>query len=135
MNYEKQSLALSNEKKQHAEILYKCAVSEIAHKNYTRQTDDAFVELSAIFGQQWLITQRGSGNFWMDFKLFAEANIAFNYANLINNANSGFIKTAKEVLGDDERVCDKKLKSMAQQMKQILTKTTEEEVAAHFRGR
>ena len=85
---------------------------------------DAFVELSAIFGEYWVMTQRGSGKFWLDKALFAEANTAFNYANLNLGIQGGIIDLAKSLVATEERIDNKTLKQISRQMNYKLTRTT-----------
>jgi len=124
MNYVKQAYELSTDKKQHAIALYKNAVIELVSKDYVLRIDDAHTELSAIFGQQWLMTQRGSGAFWMDSALYAEANIAFNYANLTLGIDGRFVALAESLVDAEQRISKKELKAMSKQMDSILTATT-----------
>lgn len=128
MNYVKQAYELSADKKQHALALYKNAVVELVSKDYVLRVDDAHTELSAIFGQYWLMTQRGSGAFWLDSVLYAEANIAFNYANLTLGIDGRFIALAESLVDAEQRIGKKELKAMSKQMDSILTATT----AKHF---
>lgn len=130
MNYVKQAYALRNSKKQQAIALYKKAVSELVHKDYVHSVDDAHTELSAIFGQYWMVGNRGDGAFWMDCALYAEANIAFNYANLSLGIEGRFTDLAKELVANDLRISDSELKAMGKQMNSILTATTED----YFKG-
>ena len=132
MDYVKQAFALSNEKKQTALQLYKDAVKELVHKDYVPRVDDAHTDLSALFGTRWLYTQRESGAFWLDAKLYAEANVAFNYANFNLGISGRFISLAKELVADEIRVGDKVLKQMAKQMDSMLTHTTEEAIQNNF---
>lgn len=130
MNYVKQAYALNDNKKQQAIALYKKAVSELVHKDYVHIVDDAHTELSAIFGQYWLVNNRGTGAFWLNGALCAEANIAFNYANFTLGIDDKFIALAKELVADELRISDTELKAMSKQMNSILTATTED----YFRG-
>ena len=126
MNYVKQAYALDDSKRQQAIALYKKAVSELIRKDYVHSVDDAHTELSAIFGQHWLVSNRGAGAFWMDCALYAEANVAFNYANLNLGIEDRFTELAKELVADETRISDSELKAMSKQMNSILTATTED---------
>ena len=123
----KQAYELSNEKKQHALYLYKKSVVELVNKNYEMRVDNAHTELSAIFGADWLYTMRSNGNFLRDMSLYAEANVAFNYANLTLGIGGRFVDLAKSLVADNERVDIATLKSMAKQMDSILTATKAED--------
>jgi len=125
-NEVKQAYSLTNEKKQHALDLYKKAVIEMVNKNYEMRVDDAHTELSAIFGADWVFTMRSNGNFLFDASLYAEANVAFNYANFTLGINGEFIKLAKSLVSIEERVDDAILQSMSKKMNSVLTATTAE---------
>lgn len=131
MNHIKQAYELSADKKEHAIALYKQAVGELVNKNYVMRVKDAHTELSAIFGERWLMTKREGGAFWLDAALHAEANIAFNYANLTLGMSGGFITLAKSLVDDGERIGDKEIELMSNYMDSILTATT----AKHFENR
>ena len=132
MNYVKQAYELSSVKKQSALAAYKQATTVFVNKNYLTQCNDAHVDLSAIFGQIWLMTQRSSGPFWMDAALYAEANVAFNYANFELGIKDRFIATAKELVSSSERISDKELKRIAKQMDCLLTATSVEKIKSNF---
>lgn len=132
MNYIKQAYELSADKKQHAIALYKQAVGELVHKDYVSRVEDAHTELSAIFGQYWLMTQRGSGAFWLDDALHAEANVAFNYANLTLGMSGRFTPLAKSLVADSERIGDKVIEKMSKQMDSVLTATTAKHFQTHL---
>jgi hypothetical protein len=129
MNYVKQAYALSDSKKQAALQLYKEAVVELVQKDYCMQVSDAHTELSAIFGTKWLFTQRESGMFWMDAKKYAEANVAFNYANFTLGISGRFTELAKSLVAESVRVSNGELKKMAKQMDSVLTATTEDRIS------
>jgi len=124
MNYVKQAYELNEIKKQHALDLYKKSVSELVRKDYVFSVDDAHTELSAILGQRWLCAQRGGDKFWLDSAFYAEANVAFNYANITLGIKGKFIDLAKDLVVDELRVSESTLKSMSKQMDSILTATT-----------
>lgn len=124
MNYVKQAFELSNVKKELAAKIYSQAVSEIVNKNYVMRVIDAHTELSAIFGVLWLAKNRKTGNFCFDWDLYAEANVAFNYANFNYGINGRFVDYAMKLVAADERVSDEQLNVMAGCMDSILTATT-----------
>lgn len=134
MNYVKQAYELSEDKKQHALALYKQAVSELVHKSYVMRVDDAHTELSAIFGQNWLLTCRGNNTRWFDSALYAEANVAFNYANFNLGIQGRFIELAQSLVADNERISDSELVAMSKQMNSILTATTAKKVERKLIG-
>ena len=129
MNYVKQAYALSDSKKQAALQLYKEAVVELVQKDYCMRVDDAHTELSAIFGTKWLFTQRESGMFLFDAKKYAEANVAFNYANFTLGISGRFTELAKSLVVESERAINTELKKMAKQMDSVLTATTEDKIS------
>lgn len=124
IDHVKQAFSISEEHKNTALELYKESVKELAHKNYAPQHYDAHTDLSGIFGVKWMIRYRTSGDFWNNPRLYAEANTAFNYANLQYVRNNGFIALANELLKDDERAATARLAQMSKQMNSILTATT-----------
>lgn len=132
MDYVKQAFALSNDKKELALNLYKKSAAELVQKNYVMQVDDAHTELSAIFGEKWLVANSNGIDFFMNFNLYAESNIAFNYANFRLGTDKKFVKLAKELVSKSSRINDKQLNSMAKTMNYILTKTTAEKVRAEL---
>jgi hypothetical protein len=132
MNYVKQAYELDAVKKQSAIDLYKEAVSELVHKDYVLRVDDAHTELSAIFGQKWLISNRGNGAFWLDGTLYAEANIAFNYANFTLGIDGRFVALAESLVDSEQRINEKELKEMSEQMDSILTATTAKYFESYF---
>jgi hypothetical protein len=134
MNYVQQAYELDAVKKQSAIAIYKDAVSELVRKDYVLRVDDAHTELSAIFGQSWLVTNRGSGAFWIDSALYAEANVAFNYANFNLGIEGRFVELAKSLVADSERISDIELKAMSKQMNSILTATTAKKVEKKLIG-
>jgi hypothetical protein len=132
MDYVKQAFALSNEKKELALTLYKKSVAELVQKDYEMQVDDAHTELSSIFGEKWLIANSNGIDFFMNFDLYAESNIAFNYANFRLGTDEKFVKLAKELVCKSTRINDKQINSMAKTMNYMLTKTTAEQIRAEL---
>ena len=132
MDYVKQAFNLSDTKKQAAKEIFKRAVTVLVNKNYIARCADAHVDLSGVFGELWLLTQRGSGEFWMDAALYAEANVAFNYANMLLGMRGKFIKTAESLVSTNERVSSKELKHISKQMDSILTATTAKQWEKHL---
>jgi hypothetical protein len=129
MNNEvKQAFSISADKKVEAKKIYELALIEMVNKNYKFMCEDAFVELSSIFGQLWCIEHKGNVPFWLDAKLFAEANVAFNYANSVLGCNGKFVNTVISLVKKDERVSDLVLKRMAKDMNCLLTNTTEKDI-------
>jgi hypothetical protein len=60
--------------------------------------------------------------------MYAQANIAFNYANFPYCKKPKFIELAKELVVDAERVKEVELDAIASQMNCILTATTTEKI-------
>ena len=106
IDHVQQAFSISQEHKEVALKLYKEAVSELVHKNYSPQHYDAHTDLSSIFGVKWMIKYHTSGSFWNDPVLYAEANTAFNYANLIHTNKNKFIELAKKLVIDEERLSE-----------------------------
>jgi hypothetical protein len=124
IDHVQQAFSISQEHKEVALKLYKEAVSELVHKNYIPQHYDAHTDLSGIFGVKWVIKYCTSGDFWNNPGLYAEANTAFNYANLRHSNVKKFIELSKNLVIEEERVSEGKLLQIAQQMNSILTATT-----------
>lgn len=132
MNYVQQAFELEDAKKEMAKHLYKQAVKKIANKNYVSEVDDAHTELSSLFGVSWLINNRRNVFFWVDSALYAEANIAFNYANFRLGARGKFVALAMELVEDKERISYSRLLKMGDEMNCILTATTEESISENL---
>ncbi len=130
MNYVKQAFAISSEQKEEAINLYKESVKELVNKEYISLGNDAHVELSAIFGIKWMSKRLTSGILMLDARFYADANVAFNYANLLNCKRDDFIKLAKSLVKNEERVDDNKLREIAMQMNCLLTCTTAADIIA-----
>lgn len=124
MNYVKQAYELAADKKVLAKELYEQAVTKLVSKTYTLRIYDAHTDLSAIFGELWLLKNKKDNAFLTDWSLYAEANVAFNYANLNYGISGRFIDLAKTLVAADKRVCNKQLAKMARQMNSVLTATT-----------
>lgn len=128
-----QAFAISDENKRTAEQFYKDAVQLLVNKRYVTEVDDGHTELSAIFGVRWVSTQRGSGAFWEDAKLYAAANNAFNYANSILGMHGKFVGLAKQLVTADERVSDAQLEHWGEQMDCLLTQTSGDDFVEYFK--
>ena len=128
IDHVQQAFSISQEHKEVALEIYKESVSELVNKNYAPQHYDAHTDLSGIFGVKWMIRYRNSGSFWNNPLIYAEANTAFNYANLKHTNGNKFIELAKKLVIDEERVSEIILLQIAQQMNCILTATTVESI-------
>lgn len=64
MNEVKQAFSISAQHKKRAHEIYKESVTEMVNKNYTPATDDAFIDLSALFGMRWLSGRAAMNNIW-----------------------------------------------------------------------
>jgi hypothetical protein len=82
MSYVQQAFSISEQHKAKAKELYIESVKQLVGKQYTPATDDAFVDLSAIFGVRWLLHCGPHALLRFDMNLYAEANTAFNYASM-----------------------------------------------------
>ncbi len=132
MDYVEQAFSISDDAKKMALKIYKESVKKIVHKDYIALQNDTHVELSAIFGNKWLIANKSINPVWRNPSMIAQANVAFNYANLLHCKKSIFIELAKQLVVDFERVKDHELEAIASQMYCILTATTTSVVAKHF---
>jgi len=123
----KQAFAISDTEKQLALKLYEQAVVKLVNKHYVMQVDDAHTELSAIFGVDWLQAHNENGLVFFSAKMYAQANNAFNYANIKLGTKGEFVKTAQRLVEANERISDLELKRMALEMNCLLTFTTAKE--------
>lgn len=132
MDYLKQAFGMTDANKDLAKKLYSEAVIKFVNKNYIAENCDAHTELSAIFGMKWILAKKTNEFFWLDKSLYAEANVAFNYANCILRTNNKFISLAKTVATDNERINDKELSFIADQLNYFLTATSADEISTTF---
>jgi hypothetical protein len=132
MDEVKQAFSISNEKKAHALRIYKNAVSEMVRKDYKAMDKDAHVDLSALFGMQYVDEILQSGQHTIDASVYAASNVEFNYANCLHSDKRKFIALAKELVPKIDRVDDKKLEHIASQMNCILTFTTAKSIEREF---
>jgi len=135
MDYVKQAFSLSDLDKEMAKHLYVESVKEMAKKNYVPATSDAFVDLSALFGVRWLTHSMKHYGGMLGPRLYAEANTAFNYANLNYCGEETFIELAQSLVPTELRVGNRELRKIAKQMKFVLTKTTDELVIGSLRAK
>jgi len=120
----KQAFSISDEQKAEALAIYEESVSELVRRDYIAQDEDAHTDLSGIFGVKWIVRRNPGGQFWKNPQLYAEANIAFNYANCRHSKKHKFIELAKQLVNDSDRVNDETLNRIASEMNCILTNTT-----------
>ena len=126
MDYVDQAFALSRDDKAKAISIYIQCVRELAHKSYRIRGDDPFVDLSSLFGERWLMDNGLMGFECLSAYACANANVAFNYANLRMGADGKFISTAKANLSAKERINNKLLSQYARSMDSLVTATTPE---------
>jgi hypothetical protein len=126
MDYVDQAFALSRDDKAKAISIYIQCVRELAHKSYRIYGDDPFVDLSSLFGERWLMDNGLMGFECLNAYACANANVAFNYANLRMGADGKFISTAKANLSAKERINNKLLSEYARSMDCLVTATTAE---------
>lgn len=121
----KEAFAIEQKDKEIANRIFLEALKKIVNKNHLAMTEDPFVELSAIFGQLWLVECSQSTNDFFDVKMFAHSNTLFNYAHLSmgTNYSDKFIKIAKSLVKSEDRISDESLLSMSKKMKFFLTVT------------
>lgn len=128
MNEVTQAFELDVKKKADALAIYEEAVRVLVHKDYIAEADNAHTELSVLFGGRWFCVQLMAGTALMKDELLAEANVAFNYANIVLGVNGKYKEMAKRLVSDAERVSDAQLHEMQLQMHNVLTCTTAEDV-------
>ena len=126
MNYVQQAFSLSNQQKQKAHALYIESVKDLVNKNYVSATADAFTDLSAIFGMKWVMHGHPEFTHSFDRRLYAEANIAFNYASMHYHQAKDFFALAKRLVPSQSRISNRRLRKVASQMNCLLTATTPE---------
>ncbi len=121
----KEAFAIDQKDKDIANRIFLEAIKKIANKNHISMTDDPFVELSAIFGQMWLIECSQATSDFFDVKMFARSNTLFNYAHLSmgTNYSEKFIKVAKSLVKSEDRISEESLLSISKKMRFILTTT------------
>jgi hypothetical protein len=124
MDQVKQAFSLSDPIKARAKELYAESVKEMVSKNYAPAVDDAFVDLSALFGVRWVRDRIEQSDSVFDLQLYAEANAAFNYANIYYYKPKAFVALAKSLVPAAARVDDRRLRKYAKQMNCLLTVTT-----------
>lgn len=121
-----QAFSIRQDHKEIAIEIYKASVKKIIHKDYHPKHNCAHTDLSAIFGVKWMTKDKKLGSFLFSPEVIAEANTAFNYANLKHYGKNKFIILANELLQEDERVSNSRLKEIGKQLEYILTATTVE---------
>jgi hypothetical protein len=126
MDYVNQAFALSRDDKAKALLIYTQCVKKFANKNYCFSGADPFVHLSSLFGERWLMDNGLMGFECLNAYACANANVAFNYANLRMGADGKFISTAKANLSAKERINNKLLSEYARSMDSLVTATTAE---------
>ena len=123
MNYVKQAYELAADKKVLAKELYEQAVTKLVSKTYTLRIYDAHTDLSAIFGELWLLKNKKDNAFLTDWSLYAEANVAFNYANLTLGIGGRFKELALEVNESTHLIDEIELQAISDSLNFVLTDT------------
>ena len=134
MNEVSRAYALDAENKQLALELYKKCAAIIISPHYRPACECAFTDLSAVFGMHWLAIKGGDTAFWQNAELYAESNVAFNYANLTLAITDRFVTLAKTLAPASMRVSDERIKQISRQLNQVLKNTTAERVGAALRA-
>lgn len=124
MNQVVQAFSLSDTNKARAKELYAKSVKEMVSKGYMPSVDDAFVDLSVLFGVRWAHDRIEQNDSVFDPQLYAEANTAFNYANIHYREPQAFVALAKNLVPAAARVDDRQLRRYSKQMNYLLTRTT-----------
>lgn len=134
MSYKLVDLAntLGAEKELIALKIFKEAVAVVANKSYIRPTPSDIVNISTEFGTRW-VQHFSCAKYEFVADRYAEANNAFNFANLESGAGAEFVSLAKELVPDDSRCNDSELKLIAQSLKYLLTCVTRSEVIENGR--
>lgn len=124
MDLIKQAFSISNADKETAKRLYEESLRELVHKDAVHECNDAHTELSAIFGVRWLVMHKENGQIFFTAKQYAEANVAFNYANCVLGSGGKFLKTVHRVCNLEDCVSEAELRRMNKEMGCLLTFTT-----------
>jgi hypothetical protein len=128
MNEIDKAYLLSTSKKQTAKQIYLDCLREIDRRDYAPLTSDRMIDMSALFGERWVLCQHEAGPPALTPELVAEANVAFNYANLQFNGYERFVNTAKSLVPQRDRVSNADLRKIGADMRYVLTGTTAEKV-------
>ena len=128
MDYVRQANMLSKIKKLKAEKLFKEALCEVVRKDYSPMHSDPFLDLSSLFGVKWFDEYQGEKLNSRDSSLYAESNIAFNYANLNRILKGYSLNLVKHKVTDSNRISDDKIKYILNQLCFLLINTTENKV-------
>lgn len=126
MDYVEQAFSLSDEEKSQAVYIYTQCVKKLVNKNYVFRQNDYFTHLSSMFGQCWIFDSGFASKDHLDAESYAQANVAFNYANLQLGSDGKFIRTAKSILPSHKRVNNKKLSEISESMNYLVMATTAE---------
>jgi hypothetical protein len=126
MDHVKQAFSMNNQDKSKAKKIYADAVKQFVNNDYVPAHTDTFVDLSALFGMRWLLDRWMQDGVWGGLGLYAEANTAFNYANLTIRQERKFVALAQSLVPKENRVSDARLDTIAAQMNCFLTCTTVE---------
>ncbi len=129
MDLIKQALSISDDKKLQAKMVYEMAVIKLVRKD-SELVDDPHLELSGIFAELWMPLNRKDDFFNLDPHLYAESNVAFNYANCVLGARGKFVPLAKRLVDEENRLSNKDLEHYGSSMDCLVTATTPE----HFRS-
>ena len=124
MDYVKQANTLSNDKKIKARQIFRESFCEVVHKDYHPSNNDALINLSTVFGLKWFSEFRNSDFESKSAILYAEANTAFNYANLDSIVKGNIMNILKFTVDDADRISDEKIQDIMRQLCFLLTNTT-----------
>ncbi len=124
MDYVNQANSLSDDKKTYAKKLYLSAIAKAVNKNYKPLHPNSFVDISTIFIMSWCEKFKFSGNYSSIPHLFAEANTAFNFANLDSLAKLNLINKLKHITKEQDIIDDEKIKILIMELGHLLTNTT-----------
>jgi hypothetical protein len=124
MDYVTQANSLAKDKKSKARQLFKESFLEVAHKGYAPLHHDALIDLSALFGVKWFAEFKNSEFESANATLYAEANTAFNYANLDSIVRGNIMAVLKHRIDDNNRISEEKINDIRKQLCFLLTNTT-----------
>ena len=124
MDYVQQANSLAKDKKIKARHLFKESFFEVAHKDYAPLHHDVLIDLSTLFCLKWFAEFKNNEFDSANATLFAEANTAFNYANMDSIVRGNIMAVLKHRIDSNNLISEEKIKDIRKQLCFLLTNTT-----------
>lgn len=124
MDYVTQAYSLCKTRKSQARKIYREALFEIIKKDQSPLHDNVFINLSTIFALKWINQYIDKGEFPSKSELYAEASIAFNYANLDVISKGNIFSLINHQFNDKDRLGDEEILKIMDKLCFTLTNTT-----------